>query len=244
MIHRSAAIALCFTAKMFRVLAAATALTVAGASSSPAQPAATPVLPDASTSGLIYSPWTKICTETGGPDAKPAERKRVCFTTKEARLKSGLQAAGIVLVEPDKDKKVLRVLLPLGMRLPPGTRIVIDKNRPMTSHYAICLSEGCIAEYDATTAVINRLKKGKQLVVQAINANGQAVGINLPLDNFAKVIDGPPTDTSAFEAAQQAQAEALRRRINEARELVARAQPQAGSQGGAQGRSQSGSQAK
>ena len=115
-----------------------------------------------------------------------------------------------------------------------GTRIVIDQNRPMTSPYAICLSEGCIAEYDATSNVINRLKKGKQLAVQAINANGQAIGINLPLADFAKVIDGPPTDTSAFEAAQQARAEDLRRRINEARELVERAQRQAGSQGGAQ----------
>ena len=92
------------------------------------------------------------------------------------------------------------------------------------------MSEGCIAEYDATGDLIGRLKKGKQLAVQAVNSGAKAISINLPLDDFAKVLDGPPTDTSAFEAEQRKRAEDLRRRINEAREFVARARAQAGSQ--------------
>ena len=188
----------------------------------PAQPAAKPAQPDAQGAALVYSPWTRICTE--------AEGRRVCLTTKDARLPSGLPAAGVVLVEPDKEAKKLRVSLPLGMQLPPGTRLVIDQGRPMTSPYLICVSEGCVAEYDATNDVINRLKRGKQLTVQAVSAGGEAVGISLPLDDFAKVHDGPPTDMSAFEAEQKKRAEDLRRRINEARQMVERARPTA--QGG------------
>jgi invasion protein IalB len=229
----------------FKALATVAVLALSGASQSsaqqrgtaqrPAAPAATPaeevakpVRPDAQAAALVYSPWTKICTE--------ADRKRVCLVTRDARLPSGLPAAGIVLVEPDKEAKKLRVSLPLGMQLPPGTRLVIDQQRPMTSPYLICVSEGCIAEYDATSDVINRLKRGKQLVVQAVSASGEAVGINVPLDDFAKALDGPPTDMSAFVAEEAKRAEDLRRRINEARQMVEQARatqpaPQGGSPG-------------
>jgi invasion protein IalB len=233
MIHRHAATALSFTAITFLAIAGAsaqqrgTAQNPATPAAKPAEEAAKPAQPDAqAAAALVYTPWTKICTE--------AERKRVCLITTEARLPSGLPAAGIVLVEPDKEARKLRVSLPLGMQLPPGTRLVIDGQRPMTSPYLICVSEGCVAEYDATTDVINRMKRGKQLTVQAVSASGEAVGINLPLADFAKVHDGPPTDMSAFVEEQKKRAEDLRRRINEARQMVeqARAQPTPGSPGG------------
>jgi invasion protein IalB len=243
--HRSAAL----TLSSFKAIAAVAVLAVTSASPSGAQqrsnaqrsiaPAAQPAAAPAESNpadtkaGLIYSQWTKICTETGEPNAKPSERKRICLTAKEARLESGLPAVGVLLIEPDKDpKKTLRVSLPLGMQLPPGTRIVIDQSRPLSSPYLICLSEGCIAEFDATSDLINRLKKGKQLAVQAINSNGQAIGINLPLGDFAKVVDGPPTDTSAFEEEQKQRAEDVRRRINEARQLVESERARVGTEGG------------
>jgi invasion protein IalB len=227
MTHRIAAVTLSFTAVVALAVAAASpssaqqrgsAQKPAAPPAKPAEQAATPAQPDAQVAAaLVYTPWTKICTE--------AEKKRVCLVTTEARLPSGLPAAGIVLVEPDKEAKKLRVSLPLGMQLPPGTRLLIDQQRPMTSPYLICVAEGCVAEYDATNDVINRMKRGKQLTVQAVSAGGEAVGINLPLDDFAKVHDGPPTDMSAFVAEEARRAEDLRRRINEARQMVERAQP-------------------
>jgi invasion protein IalB len=236
MTHRSAAVTLSFTAIVALAVAAASpsaaqqrspaqkpAAPAAKPAEKPAEQAAKPAPPDAAAAALTYAPWTKICTE--------AEGKRVCLTTTEARLPSGLPAAGIVLVEPDKEARKLRVSLPLGMQLPPGTRLVIDQQRPMTSPYLICVSEGCIAEYDATGDVINRLKRGKQLAVQAVNSNGEAIGVNLPLADFAKVVDGPPTDMSAFVEEQKKRAEELRRRINEARQMVEQARA-TGPQGG------------
>ncbi|MBX9829637.1 MAG: invasion associated locus B family protein [Xanthobacteraceae bacterium] len=263
MMHRSAAARPSFTAHAFtaharaahafKLLAAAALLAAASASpaaaqqrggaqkpaaqpaAKPAPEAAKPALADAQAAALTYAPWTKICTE--------ADRKRVCLTTTEARLESGLPAAGIVLVEPDKEAKKLRVSLPLGMQIPPGTRLVIDQQRPMTSPYLICVSGGCVAEYDATNDVINRMKRGKQLAVQAVTANGEAIGINLPLADFAQALDGPPTDTSAFEAEQKKRAEDLARRINEARQMVEQARARVVPQGGAPGAPQSAPQA-
>jgi invasion protein IalB len=249
MIHRHAAATLSFTAITLLAIAGASPSSAQqrGAAQRPAAPAAKPAekpaeqaakpAPDAQAAALTYAPWTKICTE--------ADRKRVCLTTTEARLESGLPAAGIVLVEPDKEAKKLRVSLPLGMQLPPGTRLVIDQQRPMTSPYVICVSEGCIAEYDATSDVINRLKRGKQLAVQAVNSNGEAIGVNLPLTDFAKVHDGPPTDMSAFVEEQKKRAEELRRRINEARQMVEQARAtQPASPGGSPAGSPSAPQAR
>ena len=231
MTHRIAAVTLSFTAIVALAVAASpsaaqqrgSAQRPAAPAAKPAEQAANPAQPEAA-AALVYTPWTKICTE--------AEKKRVCLVTTEARLPSGLPAAGIVLVEPDKEARKLRVSLPLGMQLPPGTRLLIDQQRPLTSPYLICVAEGCVAEYDATNDVINRMKRGKQLTVQAVSTGGEAVGISLPLGDFAKVYDGPPTDMSAFVAEENKRAEELRRRINEARQMVEQARAQPTLQGG------------
>ena len=41
---------------------------------------------------------------------------------------------------------------------------------------------------------IDNMKKGKGLVVQGINGAGQPISLVLPLNDFAKAYDGPPTD--------------------------------------------------
>ena len=106
-----------------------------------------------------------------------------------------------VLIEPQGDpKKILRVTLPLGMQLIQGTRVIIDQGQPMTAPYVICFTNGCMADYEASTQMIDQMKKGHGLVVQAINANAQPISLALPFADFAKAYDGPPTDPKVFEA--------------------------------------------
>ena len=100
-----------------------------------------------------------------------------------------------VLIEPENEpKKILRVTLPLGMSIQPGTRVIVDNGQPMTGPYVICFNNGCMADYEASGELIGKLKKGQGLVVQGINGAGQAISLVLPLDDFAKAYDGPPTD--------------------------------------------------
>ncbi len=171
---------------------------------------------------LIYSPWTKFCLK--GQDASA---KQVCFTGKDARLESGMPVVAAVLIEPEGEpKKVLRVTLPLGMQLVHGTRVIVDQNQPATGPYVICFTNGCMADYEANTDLIGKLKKGQQLAVQAINSNGQPVSLVLPLSDFAKAYDGPPTDPKVFEEQQKKLQDELQRRANEARQKL-ESQPQA-----------------
>jgi invasion protein IalB len=165
---------------------------------------------------LIYSPWTKFCLKSQETNAK-----QVCFTGKDARIESGMPVVAAVLIEPEGEpKKILRVTLPLGMQLVHGTRVIIDQNQPMTAPYVICFTNGCMADYEANPDMIGKMKKGQGLVVQAINSTGQPISLVLPLADFAKAYDGPPTDPKVFEEQQKKLQEELQKRADEARKKL------------------------
>jgi len=170
---------------------------------------------------LIFSPWTKFCLKGQPNQPTDPNAKEVCFTGKDARVESGQPVAAAVLIEPQgQDKKLLRVTLPLGMQLAHGTRVIIDQNQPMTAPYVICFTNGCMADYEANVDLIGKMKKGQGLVIQAINATGQPISLVMPLGDFAKAYDGPPTDPKVFEEQQKKLQEELQRRADEARKKL------------------------
>jgi invasion protein IalB len=188
----------------------------AGAPAAGAQPADQQVQ-------LIYAPWTKFCLK--GQDAGA---KQVCFTGKDGRIESGQPVIAAVIIEPEGEpKKILRVTLPLGMQLVHGTRVIVDANAPQQSPYVICFANGCMSDYDVTPELLANMKKGQNLVVQAINSNGAPLTLPLPLAEFAKAYDGPPTDPKVFEETQKKLQEELQKRAEEARKKL-EANPPAG----------------
>ncbi|HWL03784.1 MAG TPA: invasion associated locus B family protein [Xanthobacteraceae bacterium] len=192
----------------------------AGAQQQQAQP------PAAEQPQLIYSPWTKFCLK-----GQEADAKQVCFTGKDGRVESGMPVIAAVIIEPEGDpKKILRVTLPLGMSLAPGTRVIIDQGQPMTSPYVICFTNGCMADYEASNDLISRMKKGQGLIVQGINGAGQPITLGMPLDDFAKAYDGPPTDPKVFEEQQKKLQDELQKRAEEARKKLESNPPAGGAQ--------------
>jgi invasion protein IalB len=176
---------------------------------------------------LIYAPWTKFCLK--GQDANA---KQVCFTGKDGRIESGQPVIAAVIIEPEGEpKKILRVTLPLGMQLVHGTRVIVDNNAPAQSPYVICFANGCMSDYEATPELLANMKKGQNLVVQAINSNGAPLTLPLPLQetggSFAKAYDGPPTDPKQFEETQKKLQEELQKRAEEQRKKL-EANPPAG----------------
>ena len=153
---------------------------------------------------LIASPWTRYCVK--GPTAKSFEIgiKEVCFTASDAHLASGEKIVIALLIEPEGvDKKVLRVTLPLGVALVPGARVVIDETEAMTAPYVVCLAKnGCMADYQADADLIAKLKKGRSLAIQAFD-KGRPIGFTLPLTDFAKAYDGPPSDPTGLNEQQR-----------------------------------------
>ena len=166
---------------------------------------------------LIYAPWTKFCLK-----GQEAGAKQVCFTGKDGRIESGQPVIAAVIIEPEGEpKKLLRVTLPLGMQLVHGTRIIVDSNAPLQGPYVICFQNGCMSDYEATPELIASLKKGQNLVVQAINSNGAPLTLPLPLaGEFAKAYDGPPTDPKQFEENQKKLQEELQKKAEEQRKKL------------------------
>ena len=148
---------------------------------------------------MTFSPWTKVCQKPPEPNSQ-----KVCFTGRDGRIDQGMPVVAAVLIEADgQPKKMLRITLPLGMALQPGTRVIVDDGQPLTAPYVVCIPNGCMADYEASQELIDHLKKGKGVALQGIRGNGQPVSIILPLAEFAKVHDGPPMDEKEFEEQQK-----------------------------------------
>ena len=187
----------------------------------PAPQAQQPPQAQAEQPPLTFSPWTKFCLK-----GEEANDKQICFTGKDGRAESGMPVVAVVLIEPENDpKKLLRVTLPLGMALQPGTRAIVDNGQPMTGPYVICFNNGCMADYEASGELIGKLKKGQGLVIQGFNGAGQPISLVIPLQDFAKAYDGPPTDPKKFEEQQKKLAEELQKRAEEAHKKLEGQQP-------------------
>ena len=165
---------------------------------------------------VVYSPWTKFCGKDNNPQAK-----EVCLTVKEARLETGQFLAGAALIEQTgEEKKLFRITLPLGMQIPQGTRLLLDKEEPQLGRYVVCLPNGCMADFEVNKDFVAKLKKGQQIVLQGINLPGQAASYMLPLTDFAKANEGPATDPKQFEADQKKLQEELQKKADAARKAL------------------------
>jgi invasion protein IalB len=181
--------------------------------------AAAPAAPE--TPQLVYSPWAKFCGK--GNDAGA---KEVCFTGKDARTEAGQPVVAAALIEPEGEpRKLFRVTLPSPLQLQYGTRIVIDKEAPISGAFFTCFANGCMADYEATPELVSKLKKGQMLQIQAINLAAAAITFPLPLadnsgNSFQKANEGPPTDPKVFEEQQKKLQEDLQKRADELRKKL------------------------
>jgi len=127
------------------------------APAAPAQAATPPPWPEMPQ--FIYSPWAKFCGK-----GQNATAKQVCFTGKDARTEAGQPVVAAVLIEPDGEpKKLFRITLPSPLQLQYGSRVIVDKQAPLTAPFFTCFTNGCMADYQAAPDLIGKLKHGQML---------------------------------------------------------------------------------
>jgi len=148
---------------------------------------------------LIFSPWTRYCARGLTEQTSEIGTKEVCFTAADGHLTSGQKLVIALLIEPEGgDARLLRVTLPLGVALVPGARIVVDEREAMTAPYVVCLPKnGCMADYKADADLIEKLKVGRSLTIQAFERR-RPISFTLPLAGFAKAYDGPASDPTGL----------------------------------------------
>jgi invasion protein IalB len=161
------------------------------------------------------------------PKGKEAGAKEICLTGKEGRVDTGQLVVSAWLIQPASAPNLLRVTLPLSVLLQRGVRVMVDQARlaSLTSdtdgkQYVLCFAGGCEADFEATPDVINQLKKGQSLWVQGFSAVGELINLPVPLEEFGKTLDGPPTDPKVIEAQQKKMQAELQKRADAVNKLL------------------------
>ena len=152
------------------------------------------------------SSWVKVCTT----DEK-TDNKQVCLIRHEGLdPKTGaiLISVAVRTVE-GQDKKHLLVNMPTAYSLvmPAGVQIKIDEGEPVQLQYAVCFPTSCQVQMELSQEIVDKMRKGKQMVVAALNAQQKTMAFPLPLSGFSKTFDGPPVDNVAY---QEARAQMMR----------------------------------
>lgn len=157
------------------------------------------------------SAWVKLCMkndQTGG--------KQICLVNHEGlEPNTGmvLVAAAVRTIEGDEKKHML-VRLPTAYSLvmPAGVQIKIDEDEPIALQYAVCFPTSCQVQMELTPELFEKLRKGKQMVVAAINMQQKTMPFPVPLTGFSKAFDGAPVDNAAYEEARRQMMEKFRER--------------------------------
>ena len=179
------------------MLAAAAVLAASGAMAQTTKPApapsatGTPAAPVGAPPGPVkldltpmQAPWTKICGKDQGSG------KEVCYTTRDFGQAADQPPTLAIAVYQmaNEDRRIARFLLPVGLLLRPGFRLVIDKGEPIDGKFAICFPNGCFAEADLNAKAIGDLKKAQIASVIVRNQANVEVTFNLPMKDFGAAL--------------------------------------------------------
>jgi invasion protein IalB len=135
---------------------------------------------------IKYGDWQKICFKPGGA-------KMVCRTTINGTFETGQTAVRVYVTEREGDSSArLQLFLPVGLYMPPGVKLTIDKGTAHKIPFTWCLTNTCIAGDAAKPALLSELEAGKNLTMEVVDTNLLAVTTSLPLNQFAAVRKGAP----------------------------------------------------
>ena len=194
--------------------------------------------PKSATNGITggESSWVKVCTK----DDKTGN-KQVCLVRYEGlEPKTGaiLVAAAVRTIEgEDKQHLLVNVSTSYSLAMSPGVQIKIDDGEPVQLQYAVCFSTSCQVQMDLSKEFVDKMRKGKQMIVAAISTRQKTMFFPIALTGFSKTSDGAPVDNAAY---QEARAQMMRASREHQAELAkeaaeARIRQQVGAQPQAEG---------
>jgi invasion protein IalB len=216
---RSGALALA-VATLFAATAAMAQSTKPAATPAPAAPAGQPPGPVKLDLIAMQSPWAKICGKDQGTN------KEVCYTTRDFGQSADQPptlALAVYQITGD-EHRMARFLLPVGLLLRPGFRLIIDKGDPIDGKFAICFPNGCFAEAELNGPAIGALKKATTAYVVVRNQANLEVTFGIPMKDFGAAFDGPAIDPKVLEQQNQELQKQLEERARVQREQLEKQQ--------------------
>ncbi len=220
-----------------RLSAAALALGVAlvgvASAQQPAKPAA-PAAPGQAVPGAPAQPalpskvdlvspepqWAKFC-------AKDPAGRNACATMRDFSTSADqppMISINLFDVAGEEKRKLRFLILPIGMLIKPGFRVIVDKGEPIEGRYDMCFQNACSAEIEIGPRTVEALKKGQNMsIVMRMpggDVSGRELTFNIPLKELGTAFDGKPTDPKVLEQQRQALQQQLQKKAEEQRKML------------------------
>jgi invasion protein IalB len=207
---------------------AALAQTAPAKPAAPAAPGALgaqPVAPQPPSKVDLVSPepqWVKLCGQEKTTNREACQTMRDFGSSADQPPMISMQ---VFELQGEEKRKLRFMVLPIGMLLRPGFRVVVDKAEPIDGKYDMCFQNACTAEVDIGAGTLNSLKKGQNLaVIMRLPSGGEPSGreltLNIPLKDFGATFDGKPTDPKLLEQQRQALQQQLQKKAEEQRKML------------------------
>src|SRR5262249_3583258 len=90
----------------------------------------------------------------------------------------------IVLNTADRKARLMGVIAPLGVLLPPGISLRIDNADAGRLSFLQCLPNGCVAQLAMDDSLVDKLKSGKTATLGVFQTPEEGVGVQAPLAGF------------------------------------------------------------
>ena len=153
-----------------------------------AQGAATEAAPAATGPGSVvretHGAWQVSCRTP--PGAKEEKCALVQSVTAEDRPNVGLTVVFYKAI--GEDKKLLRVVVPLGVLLPTGLGLKIDGQDVGNAPFLKCGKRGCVAEVVLQDDIITKMKKGTTAMFIIFDTPEAGIGIPVALQGFGDAL--------------------------------------------------------
>jgi invasion protein IalB len=136
----------------------------------------------------VHQDWQIRC------DTPPGAQSEQCALMQsvvaEDRANVGLTV--IVLKTADTKSRVLRVIAPLGVLLPAGLGLTIDKQDVGRAGFVRCLPRGCFAEVVMDDNLMKTLRTGQSATFIIFQTPEEGIGFPLSLKGFGEGFDKLP----------------------------------------------------
>ena len=127
-----------------------------------------------------FGAWQLSCRTP--PGAREEKCALVQSVTAEDRPNVGLTVVFYKAI--GEDKKLLRVVVPLGVLLPTGLGLKIDGEDVGNAPFLKCGKRGCVAEVVLQDEVIAKLKNGENAIFVVFDTPEAGIGIPVSLQGF------------------------------------------------------------
>ncbi len=135
-----------------------------------------------------HGSWSIICDTPAGASSEQC----IMMQNVVAEDRTDLGLSVVILKTADRKAEIMRVLAPLGVLLPTGLGLYIDKKDNGRAYFKQCFSDGCYAEVILEQQLLDTLRNGKEATFIVFATPEEGIGIPVDLAGFGEAFDALP----------------------------------------------------